>query len=161
MFVFQGIDGHYITYNPDLDRYVLNELIPWNENIVEIVGVLSELGWLYKKVSNFLNYFNNNNEINFQFLQSFCYSIQNELNEYYKLISFFKKKNGESDLNNENNNINNINNSNSNIINNKNIISKNNDLTLKNLFLWTIEPIERMKWLSIACDSVYNLKDQV
>ena len=158
MFVFQGIDGHYIKYNSEFDRYVLNELIPWNENIIEIVGVLCELGWLYKKVSNFLNYFNNNNEINFQFLQSFCYSIQNELNEYYKLISFFKKKNGESDLNNENNNINNINNSNSNIINNKNIISKNNDLTLKNLFLWTIEPIERMKWLSIACDSVFNLK---
>ena len=160
MFVFQGIDGHYITYNPDLDRYVLNELIPWNENIVEIVGVLSELGWLYKKVSNFLNYFNNNNGIHYQFLQSFCYSIQNELNEYYKLISFFKKKNGESDINNMNNvnNINNSNSNNNNVINNKNIISKNNDLTLKNLFLWTIEPLERMKWLSITCESVYNLK---
>jgi len=30
------------------------------------------------------------------------------------------------------------------------------DLSLKKLFLWTLEPIERMKWLAIACESVYR-----
>ncbi len=33
-----------------------------------------------------------------------------------------------------------------------NDISK--DLTLKKLLLWTIEPIERMKWLACSCDIV-------
>ncbi len=27
-------------------------------------------------------------------------------------------------------------------------------LSLKKLILWTMEPIERMKWLAIACESV-------
>lgn len=33
-----------------------------------------------------------------------------------------------------------------------NDISK--DLTLKKLMLWTLEPIERMKWLACACDVI-------
>lgn len=34
------------------------------------------------------------------------------------------------------------------------------ELTLKRLYLWTIEPIEKMKWLAIACESClckYNI----
>jgi hypothetical protein len=30
------------------------------------------------------------------------------------------------------------------------------ELSLKKLILWTMEPIERMKWLAIACESVYR-----
>ena len=92
MFVFQGIDGHYITYNSKADAFCLNNIIPFNENIVDIVSSLCELGWLYKKVSNYLTFFNESN-IPSQFIQSFSYAVQSELNEYYKLISFFKKKN--------------------------------------------------------------------
>ncbi len=32
------------------------------------------------------------------------------------------------------------------------------ELSLKKLILWTMEPIERMKWLAIACESVYRKK---
>ena len=90
MFVFQGINGHYISYDPKKDSFILNQLIPFNENIIDIIGELCELGWIYKNVSNYLNFFNQRN-IPSQFIQSFTYAIQNELNEYYKLISFFKK----------------------------------------------------------------------
>lgn len=31
------------------------------------------------------------------------------------------------------------------------------ELNLKKLILWTMEPIERMKWLAIACESVYRI----
>ena len=44
-------------------------------------------------------------------------------------------------------------------INNGNGAHQPNDadeLSLKKLFLWTLEPIERMKWLAIACESVYR-----
>ncbi len=30
------------------------------------------------------------------------------------------------------------------------------ELTLKKLILWTYEPLERMKWLSICCESIYS-----
>ena len=83
IFVFQGIDGHYINYNNITNSYTLNSLIPWNENIIDIVSVLCELGWLFKKVNTYLIHFNESN-IQSQFIQSFSYAIQSELNQYYK-----------------------------------------------------------------------------
>ncbi len=153
MFVFQGINGHYISFDPKKDSFILNQLIPFNENIIDIIGELCELGWLYKNVSNYLNFFNQSN-IPSQFIQSFTYAIQNELNEYYKLISFFKKKNNQNYI--DNSSPDNLINENQNL--NYKKISNNDDLTLKNLILWTKEPIERMKWLSLACESVYKLR---
>lgn len=83
MFVFQGIDGHFITYNSTKNAYCLNSMIPFNENIFDILSVLVELGWLYRKVTKNLHFFNESN-IPSQFIQSFSYAVQNELNEYYK-----------------------------------------------------------------------------
>ena len=153
MFVFQGINGHYISFDPKKDSFILNQLIPFNENIIDIIGELCELGWLYKNVSTYLTFFNQSN-IPSQFIQSFTYAIQNELNEYYKLISFFKKKNNQNYI--DNSSPDNLINENQNL--NYKKISNNDDLTLKNLILWTKEPIERMKWLSLACESVYKLR---
>lgn len=88
IFVFQGIDGHYLNYNSISNSYTLNPLIPFNDNIYEICSVLSELGWLYKKVNNFLTFFNETN-IPSQFVQSFSFAIQSELNEYYKYFVYY------------------------------------------------------------------------
>jgi hypothetical protein len=35
------------------------------------------------------------------------------------------------------------------------------DLTLKKLFLWTSEPIERMKWLACSCDIVSSKDNNI
>ena len=139
IFVFQGIDGHYINYNSIANAYTLNPLIPFNDNVYEIVSVLTELGWLYRKVNSHLNFFNESN-IPSQFVQSFSYAIGSELSEYYKLISLFKKMNTKIEELNEGNNSN----------------SSTEELSLKKLVLWTLEPMERMKWLAIACESIYS-----
>ncbi len=83
IFIFQGIDGHYINYNSISNSFCLNPLIPFNDNITDIVSVLSELGWLYRKVNNYLKFFNESN-IPSQFIQSFSFAIQAELSEYYR-----------------------------------------------------------------------------
>ncbi len=83
IFIFQGIDGHYINFNNLENSFTLNSLIPWSEDITDIVPSLCELGWLYKKVSNCINNFRQMN-IQSQFIQSFYNSIQAQLNEYYK-----------------------------------------------------------------------------
>lgn len=31
------------------------------------------------------------------------------------------------------------------------------ELSLKKIILWTLEPIERMKWLAISCEAVYSI----
>jgi hypothetical protein len=83
IFVFQGIDGHFINFNNLENSFTLNSLIPWTESITDIVPSLCELGWLYKKVSGCLNAFRQAN-VKSQFVQSFYSGVQTELNDYYK-----------------------------------------------------------------------------
>jgi hypothetical protein len=83
IFVFQGIDGHYINFNNLENAFTLNSLIPWKESVIDITHYLCELGWLYKQVSDSLNNYRQSN-IQSQFIQSFYNAIQNEFSEYYK-----------------------------------------------------------------------------
>ena len=106
--------------------------MPWSEEIYNIVNSLSELGWLYKRIKLCLDLFKKEKAANSQFTQSFIYAIQKELDEYFKLISFFKKMNNSK--------------------------KGGKKINLKNLYLWTLEPKEKLKWLAICCETVFNLK---
>ena len=135
LFIFEGINGKYIAYDASVDSYILNKMIPWSEEIYDIVSSLCEIGWLYRKIKLYLDYYKESN-FQSQFIQSFIYSVQNELNNYFKLISFFKKINTEKKE--DNNPI--------------------QTLNLKNLVLWTLGPKKKLKWIAIACESLYSLK---
>ena len=141
LFVFEGINGKYIAYDAQEDAYVLNKLIPWNEDIYNIVNYLSEIGWLYKKIKMYLDFYKESN-IQSQFIKSFVNALQNELNNYFKLISFFRKLNSEQNINNNMN------------INDK----RSQNLNLKNIVLWTLVPKETLKWLAACCESLHSLK---
>ena len=141
LFVFEGINGKYIAYDAAEDAYILNKLYPWNEEIYNIVNSLCEIGWLYKKIKLYLDYFKESN-IQSQFIKSFIYSIQNELNDYFKLISFLRQFNL-----NPNQNINNLNSG-----------KRSQNLNLKNIFLWTLVPKETLKWIAACCEAIHSLK---
>ena len=141
MFVFEGINGKYIAYDAQEDSYVLNKLIPWNEDIYNIVSSLSEIGWLYKKIKMYLDFYKESN-IQSQFIKSFVNALQNELNNYFKLISFFRKLNSEQNIN----------------INMNNNDKRSQNLNLKNIVLWTLVPKETLKWLAACCESLHSLK---
>ena len=141
LFVFEGINGKYIAYDAQEDAYVLNKLIPWNEDIYNIVSSLSEIGWLYKKIKMYLDFYKESN-IQSQFIKSFVNALQNELNNYFKLISFFRKLNSEQNIN----------------INMNNNDKRSQNLNLKNIVLWTLVPKETLKWLAACCESLHSLK---
>ena len=132
IYVFEGINSKYISYDERKDAFILNKLMPWSEEIYNIVNSLSELGWLYKKIKSYLDLFKKGKETKSQFIQSFIYAVQKELDEYFKFISFCKK----------------MNNSN----------KRGNKLNLKKLFLWTLEPKEKLKWIATSCETTFNLK---
>ena len=140
LFVFEGINGKYIAYDAAEDAYILNKIIPWSEEICNIINSLSEIGWLYKKIKMYLDYYKESN-IQSQFIKSFVNALQNELNNYFKLISFFRKLN-----------------SNQNMINNMNNDRRSQNLNLKNIILWTLVPKETLKWLAACCESLHSLK---
>ena len=74
----------------------------------------------------YLDYYKESN-IQSQFIKSFVNALQNELNNYFKLISFFRKLNSEQNMNN-------------NMTNDK----RSQNLNLKNIVLWTLVPKETL-----------------
>ena len=136
LFVFEGINGKYIAYDASKDAFILNPIMPWSEELYNIVNSLCELGWLYRRIKLYIDYFKNSS-VKSQFIQSFIYAIQKELDNHFRLISFFKKINNNQKTGNE--------------------IGKRN-LNLKNLFLWTLDQKEKLKWIAASCETIHPLK---
>ena len=149
LYVLVGIDGKFIKYNNIKDSYILVENIPWEENIYDIVYSISELGWLYYQINKYISHYKESN-IKSMYIQSLFYAIQKEIDEYYKLISLFKKINN-NDLSGNTNHLP----LNDSIEELKKYPKK---LNLKNLFMGTIVYKEIFKWLLTCCEAVYALK---
>ena len=149
LYVLVGINGKYIKYNENKDSYFLVENIPWEENLYDMVYSISEIGWLYYKINKYISYYKNSN-IKSLYIQSLIYGIQKEIDEYYKLISLFKKINN-NDLS---GNVNHI------PLNDslEEINKYPKKLNLKNLFMGISSYKKKLKWLLTCCESVYTLK---
>ena len=96
---------------------------------------LCELGWLFKKVNDWLTRNLESSQHCNQTTQSLCFAIQAELTEYYRLLAILESQRTKYTQE-----------------------DPANYLNLKKLYLWVQEPLERMKWLAIIIDSVQNLK---
>lgn len=131
IFAFQGIDGHYIQYVKQDDSFSFKLSVPISESVRALVNKLCEMGWLYKKITDFLGK-GQPGILN----QSLNLAMKDELNEYYRLIAIL-----ENLINQEQNALSNA----------------EEALNLRKLVLWTVEPFERIKWLSILTDAVKNL----
>ena len=149
LFVLVGINGKYIKYNNQLDSYILDNNIQWEENIYDIVNSISEVGWLFYKIKKYIIYYKTD-KFNSLYIQSFIFAIENELDEYYKLISFFKKMNN-NDLSNDINHI---------PLNDsvKEIQKFSKKLNLKNLLMGIIPYKEKLKWILTCCEALHTLK---
>lgn len=133
LFVFQGIEGKLIQYSFAEDAYILQPSLLVSPSTRKIINELCELGWLYKKVNDWLK-LNVETSLSMdvnQVTQALCFSIQSELNEYFRLLSILdsqRQKYSETDT--------------------------ANFLNLRKLYLWVQEPLDRMKWLAIIIDSI-------
>ena len=96
---------------------------------------MCELGWLYKRVNDWLMRTLDEGSHCNQVTQALCFSIQAELTEYYRLLAILESQRTKYQAD-----------------------DPANYLNLKKLYLWVQEPLERMKWLAIIIDSVNNLK---
>ena len=149
LYVLVGINGKYIKYDIKSDSYNLLENIPWEEYIYDIVNSISEVGWLFNRIKKYIEYYKSSN-FNSLYIQSFIFAIQNELDEYYKVISFFKKMNN-NDLSNDISHI---------PLNNslREIQKYSKKLNLKNLLMGIIPYKEKLKWILTCCESIHGLK---
>jgi len=146
LFAFQGIDGRNVYYSAHDDGFVIKPTLSLSDPVRKMVLQLCEMGWLYKKVVNFIEEAN----IDSRGLvhQSLCYALKEELNEYYRLIAVLENLRDTDDEENR-----------SAFLAGQQPGSKS--LNLRKMYLWSLEPFERLKWMSIFCDACKKIKGSV
>jgi gamma-tubulin complex component 3 len=134
LYIFQGIDGQFISFSLLEDAFVLEPSVNVSSSTRKLVTEMWELGWLYRKVNGFMTR-NIDSTYWDQVTQSLWFTFQAELTEFYRLIAMLENQHQNYDES-----------------------DPANWLNLRKLYLWIQEPLERMKWLAIIVDSIEGLK---
>jgi len=147
LFAFQGIDGKNVYYSAHDDGFVIKPTLSLSDPVRKMVLQLCEMGWLYKKVVNFIEEAN----IDSRGLvhQSLCYALKEELNEYYRLIAVLENLRDTDDEQSRS------------AFLAGDQSGGSQSLSLRKLYLWSLEPFERLKWMGIFCDACKKIKGSV
>jgi hypothetical protein len=98
--------------------------------------MMCELGWLYSKVVSFINRSLEDRSLGLV-AQSFCHALREELADYYRLVAVL-----ESQLNRDSSG------------SSGGRTGGGSRLTLRRLYVWTQDPLERMRLMAVLVDSV-------
>lgn len=131
LFVFQGIESNCLKYSKEKNSFELDQALAFDKNEREIVLRLCEMGVIYNRIKEFLD--QHIVQILGLVSHALAYAIREELNEYYRFITTLESMRDTS-------------------------IQSGNALSFMSIYLWTIEPLESLKWILILCDSCKNLK---
>lgn len=143
LFACQGIDGKHVKFDRDANGYALPDsfMVPRSTRV--LVRRLCELGWLFRKVKGYIS------ESMDRFPaedvgtvgQAFCAALQDELSDYYKLLSILEALS-----------INPI------PVVSEKAGSSGNYLSLRRLAVWFAEPMVRMRLMAVLVDSCKVLR---
>lgn len=130
VYVFQGIEGKWIKFDPFSDAYRINSQSGVPKAICQRVNKLAECGWLHNKIKNYVERCSQLKAVSLV-EQSFCAALHQELTEYYRLMAVL-----ESQLHQEE----------------QGIIGEYGHLTLCRMLVWTADPLIRLKALAALVD---------
>lgn len=147
VFVLQGLDGQYFKYNAQTDRYEL----PANANVPRSRRILSqkiaELGSLFAKVRTYLEKTQVSHSSASSHLgliaQAFRQGIDEEIKTYYQMIA--KLESHVSLRSKQNNNVGDS--------DKNDLEDTSSPMTLRQLAIWTSEPMRRMRWLYMVVEN--------
>ncbi|OAD75106.1 hypothetical protein PHYBLDRAFT_96718, partial [Phycomyces blakesleeanus NRRL 1555(-)] len=144
IFIFQGIDGQYIRFDPGSGEYTIDSKVTVTKPTKDLVYYLSELGWLYKRILLFVKSKSNDPSIGLVG-QAFCSELQHELTDYYRLIAVLEaqiKKQASTVPNFEN----------------QLALPTEQSLTLRRLVVWTQESLQKLRLMSTMVDVCQDQK---
>ncbi|KAL3847372.1 hypothetical protein ACJMK2_018287 [Sinanodonta woodiana] len=131
VYAFQGIEGKWIRFDASKDGYRIDSQVGIPKAIRQMVSKLSENGWLYNKIRNYVE--SRSADKTFGLVgQSFCAALHQELTEYYRLIAVL-----EAQLQQEQD---------------QGISETSGGLTLRRLVVWTFDPLSRLKTQAALVD---------
>ena len=88
LFVFQGIAGRFVKYEPRSEQYLVDPALALRDPVRDTVLCLCELGWLYSKVAAYIQ--KAEKETKGLVVQAFGYALQLELHDYYRLLAILE-----------------------------------------------------------------------
>lgn len=114
LFVFQGIAGRYIKYEPRSEQYLIDPVLQLRSPVMDTTKCLCELGWLYNKIIAYIQ--KAEKDAKGLVVQAFGFALQQELQDYYRLLSILEAE----------------------------VSKEDSGLTLLRLRAWMSEPLERL-----------------
>nr|XP_002131421.1 gamma-tubulin complex component 3 homolog [Ciona intestinalis] len=133
LYVFQGIETKNIKHSTRENAFCLNSDVDVDKRDKQLVHKLCEMGWLHNRIKKYIT--TRNKDKAFGLVgKAFCAALQQELNEYYKLLSVLQSQTQQSDS------------------------EGNSPLTLVKLVVWTNEPMDRLKWIASLVDNCQGKK---
>jgi len=135
IFALQGIDGQYIKFDVIADGYTVDRKIGVLQPTRDLVQRICELGWLFGRVRDYVSTHTPNKKGAFLGLvgQSLCSALHMELSDYYRLIAILESQATSAG-------------------------GAGGGVTMRRLFVWIQEPLERMKLMALIVDTCRGMK---
>uniref|UniRef100_A0A670JAI1 Tubulin gamma complex component 3 n=1 Tax=Podarcis muralis TaxID=64176 RepID=A0A670JAI1_PODMU len=138
LYVFQGIDGKIIKMFNSENCYKVDGKVSISKSLRDTTSRLAELGWLHNKIRKYTD--QRSVERAFGLVgQSFCAALNQELKEYYRLLSVLHSQLQVEDDQGVN-------------------LGIESSLTLRRLLVWTYDPKIRLKTLAALVDHCQGRK---
>ncbi|XP_013415922.1 gamma-tubulin complex component 3 homolog [Lingula anatina] len=131
VYVLQGIDGQLIKWDINNAGYRIDDKAGIARAVRQKVTKLAECGWLYTKIRKYADARSSDKAFGLVG-QSFCAALHQELTEYYRLIAVL-----EAQLQQEHD---------------QGVGMGPGGLTLRQLSVWTFDPLSRLKALAALVD---------
>ncbi|KAH9321324.1 hypothetical protein KI387_015963, partial [Taxus chinensis] len=142
LYACQGIDGRFVKFDKDLDGFAVVESYRVPKATRDMVRKLCELGWLYKKVKDYISESveRGSMEAIGTVGQAFYAALQEELSDFYKLLAVLEGQ----------------------VHNPIPVLeegrSVGNYLSLRRLMVWLSEPTVRMRLMAVLVDDCKSLR---
>ncbi|KAF8949032.1 Gamma-tubulin complex component 3 [Haplosporangium gracile] len=134
MFVFQGIDGKMVKFGSESGTCTIDPSFSITHSTRGLVNRLTELGWLYKKVNQYVQKTLKEGGAGLV-EQSFCSALQHELVDYFRLLAVLESH-----------------------IANDADTTGSKGLTLKRLLVWTQDSLQRLRLMSVLVECCQDLQ---
>ncbi|OQR84090.1 gamma-tubulin complex component [Achlya hypogyna] len=135
LYAFQGIDSKFVYFNPAIERFEVARHVGVPLPMRDLIRKLTEVGWLYARLSSFIERHNDVHTVGVV-CQSFCHALKTELSDFYRLVALLT---AQTDVD-------------------ADTATNAPQLTLKRLFVWTQDPLDRLRTMTCLVDSVEGLR---
>ncbi|KAG6622385.1 Gamma-tubulin complex component 3 [Phytophthora cinnamomi] len=139
LYALQAVESRYLYFDDAADRFQITRSVGVPTPMRELIHMLCDLGWLYRKISEYIK--QHREELAFGLVgQSFCHVLNTVLTDYFRLIAVLTSQIDEDAETRQPH---------------ERALSS---LTLRTLIVWIQDPLDKMRLMARLIDSVEGLR---